>query len=593
MSGSRRQDWKNALTAGLAVGTVALVIGLARGRSWGQSTSSGLVVERQKRPANPWPIGEAQPIAVHSGRARFVVPSKSPQARTLVIVSALARTGGPYSVRISAKSTHRVEIPEYADDGPTALPLSIAETPIEAPSWALGSPPEVRTFHLPVRDGDPSSASNYVAVNARLRASSSLVQVYVDPADLERVDRSTLADIVKTFDEHVLPKSRETIGSARDVDHDGRFTILLSNWLGHLADGRLSVDGYVRGADFEPQQLPPFGNCGDVMYLNASLQSGPHLRTVMAHEYTHAVTYCRKALGSGRKDEEGWLDEALAHLSEDLHGFSRSNLDHRVEAFLADPEKYRLLIQDFAAADVIRSHGHRGGSYLFVRWCARHSAPDVMKRLVCSNLRGVANLEAATGRTFAALYRSWSADLYLTSLSPEDSSGTIPPRASRIVPGGADDIAELCSTTSHFVIVDGTKAGALEVTVSAPAEAQIQVTAILLPEDAPRVDLNIGWEPGNEGKGGMVVRIRERDGCKLTVHSLEWIVDDQDPRRPPRRVLIKGDSLLEVLGSDRLEAYGRLISRPIAVHQSGVRDVRLVCKDSRGRSVVFWATRDR
>jgi hypothetical protein len=596
MGGLRRHLRKGELAAALAMATVAIVFGLARGPSWGRAVPfkpSTDAVETPVIGAWAWPIGKSQPIAVHEGHSRFVVSSRSPQARTLVIISALMRTDGKYPVRISAKSANQAEVPELANDGPTTRPLPIPNTPAETQASPLGPPPELRTFHLPVRDGDPSSASNYVAVNARLRAFSSLVQVYVDPADLERVESSTLADIVRTFDEHVLPKSRETIGTARDVDHDHRFTILLSNWLGHLADGRLSVDGYVRGADFEPQQLPPFGNRGDVMYLNASMQSGPHLRTIMAHEYTHAVTYCRKALGAGRKDEEGWLDEALAHLSEDLHGFSRTNLDHRVEAFLADPEKYRLLVQDFGAPDLIRSHGHRGGSYLFVRWCARRFGPDVMRRLVCSDLRGVANLEAATGQTFAALYRGWAADLYLSSGKPEDPLDSVPPRASRIAPDGADDRAELSATTSHFVVVEGTKTGALEIVVSAPAEALIQVTAIPLPEDASRVDLSIGWEPANDGPLGMVARIREQDDRQLTIRSLEWTVDDQDPRRPPRRIVMEGDRLRNVLGSVILEAHGRLISRPISVKQSGVRNVRLVATDSRGRSVVSWAARDR
>ena len=244
-------------------------------------------------------------------------------------------------------------------------------------------------------------------------------QVYVDPADLGRVDEATIRDVVKTFDERILPVARRTIGTADDVDGDGRFAVLMSGWLGHLSDGKLAVDGYVRGADFEPGQAPPLGNRGDVMYLNSALKSGPHLRTVMAHEYTHAVTYCRKALGPSKADEEGWLDEALAHLVEDLHGFSRSNLDYRVAAFLADPERYRLLVHDFGAAGLIRSHGHRGGAYLFLRWCADQHGPDMLGRLVRSDLRGIANLEAATGRTFAALYRGWSVGLFLDAMRPD------------------------------------------------------------------------------------------------------------------------------------------------------------------------------
>ena len=89
------------------------------------------------------------------------------------------------------------------------------------------------------------------------------------------------------------------------------------------------------------------------------LRPGPHLRTVVAHEYTHAVTFSRKALadparGAVGPEEEGWLDEALAHLGEDLHGFSRSNIDYRISAFLSNPERYRMAALNVAGSPEAR-----------------------------------------------------------------------------------------------------------------------------------------------------------------------------------------------------------------------------------------------
>ena len=235
-------------------------------------------------------------------------------------------------------------------------------------------------------------ASNYQAVEGRLRAVGRRIQVYVDARDLADVSPETLRDIVATFDETIYPDAAARSRPAVDVDGDGRFTVLFSSWLARLAGGKASVDGFVRGADLDLSLGQPLGNRCDMMYLNSTLKAGPHLRTIVAHEYTHAVTFSRKALareGVIGLEEEGWLDEALAHLVEDSHSFSKSNIDYRVSAFLSRPERYRLVVEDYYAADLFRSHGNRGATYLFLRWCVDQYGPDLVDTLIRSELRGI------------------------------------------------------------------------------------------------------------------------------------------------------------------------------------------------------------
>ena len=62
-------------------------------------------------------------------------------------------------------------------------------------------------------------------------------------------------------------------------------------------------------------------------------------------------------------------------LVEDALGFSRSNIDYRVVAFLANPERYRLVVDDYYAADLFRSHGNRGATYLFLPLVRRPPRP--------------------------------------------------------------------------------------------------------------------------------------------------------------------------------------------------------------------------
>ena len=468
------------------------------------------------------------PIAVASGHAAFDLPAEGAGSKTLVIVSALAREAGPFPVRLTATAKRAGDSPARPlTTDPTDPGVRIRDRPTSSRPGATRPAWPTRRFFLLVRDGDVASASNYLPIDGRLAAVGERVQVYVDPRDASSLDPGLVPEVVAAFDERVYPVAARRFGAAEDVDRDGRFTILVSSWLTRLAGGRYKVDGFVRGADFDVSVDQPFGNRGDMMYLSASLKPGPHLKTVIAHEYTHAVVFSRRAFpadghGRLRPEEEGWLDEGLAHLVEDLHGFSRTNLDYRVSAFLSRPEGYRLVVEDYYAADLFRSHGNRGGAYLFLRWCVDRHGEDVLDRLVRSDLRGVANVEAATGRSFAALYREWTVALYLSGLDPAadpgqpgryrsiDPRGMIEdwvlagPRSARVRPGGPADAWSAAGTSTHYAIVEGPA----RVQVDGPAAAALQVTAVPLPDDLGGLDLEV--RPAPTAEGGVSIRARGR-----------------------------------------------------------------------------------
>ena len=286
-----------------------------------------------------WLAGVPRPIAVRGGRSTFRVATPRPSSETLVVVSALSRSPGPFPIRLTARPATRAEIPTLGRRRPAE----------QSPGRTSRSRPRHRTPRRPRASGcRPTNASSTSwsataipaarAITSRsaavLKGVGRKVQVYVAIEDADKVDRGLLEDTIATFDDRIHPAACNRFGPARDVDRDGRFTILFSSWLDHLGGGRHAVDGFVRVADLDPTVPAPFGNRCDMMYLNAKLQAGPYLRTVLAHEYMHAVIYTRKSLERARGDEpgpeeEGWLDEAMAHLAEDLHGFSPSNIDYR------------------------------------------------------------------------------------------------------------------------------------------------------------------------------------------------------------------------------------------------------------------------
>jgi hypothetical protein len=598
---------QSGVAAAVALG-VALLTGRA-GSEDAKPAASGSV----------WREGHPVPIAVAAGRATFEVATPRPGSRTLVVVSALAKTAGPFPIRLTARSATLAHVPILATDGPRRAPHLATPplAPITEP--VAGVPARERTFHLMVRDGDVASASNYLAVAGLLRAVGHRVQIYVDARDAEAVAAEVLRDLVATFDDEVFPTAARLFGQARDVDGDGRFTVLISSWLTRLAGGRYAVDGFIRGADFDPSLGTPFSNRCDMMYLSTALGPSPHLRTILAHEYTHAVTFSAKALAapgvsSGRlgPEEEGWLDEALAHLVEDLHGFSRSNLDYRVSAFLSQPERYRLVVEDYYAADLFRSHGNRGGTYLFLRWCADRFGPDLIPALIRSDQRGTANLERATGTTFADLYRQWSTALYLSGLGvdrghdtafrslnmrgPFDAWELAGPRTALLRPDGRAEMWSAAGTSSHYVVVEGAASGAVAIEVLGPPEAELQVTAVPLPADMARIELTVRLTSSPGGDPWLHARVRERQGMAVRLSALAW--EPLVPAANPHAAGFRRDGLdmlgvASAFGTSALPALGQLDSRPICLagvsRASGPLIVKAIGTDARGRRVAAWA----
>jgi hypothetical protein len=364
----------------------------------------------------------------------------------------------------------------------------------------VSEPPKQKSFHLLSKEGDLQDPQNYVRITADLRAVGRHCLIYADHAIAEPDKlKPTIEDALRTFDDEIYPQARKRLGQVLDVDRDGRFTILFTNRINKLASGGSRLDGFVRGSDFYRDLEAPFGNQCDMMYLSADLKPGPYLRTLLAHEYTHAVVFSEHVFGAylpdhTKDDEQAWLNEALAHVNEDQHGYSWSNLDYRISAFLCEPNRYSLVVPDYYRAKLWRSPGHRGATYLFLRWCVDRCGPDLVRRLVQSNLAGVNNLEAATGERFEDLFRQWSASL-LTSGANLRVDGVIPlqrfdlhkrigsqslsgPRIESMSLAKEERTLTLTGTSVAFIHLDFPAGEKTRVTVVAEAGTELQVSLI-------------------------------------------------------------------------------------------------------------------
>jgi hypothetical protein len=379
-----------------------------------------------------------------------------------------------------------------------------------------GAPPAERTFNLTL----PRTT-----LPARLAAVGRYCQIYVDTVHTGELS-ATVADIVRGFDERILPAARQLLGQAADVDGDGRFTILLTPQL------PAGLGGYVDRQDFAA------GGC-DRMVLSTALQPGEHLQALLAHEYTHAVVY-----GGGRPEED-WLNEGLAHTAEEALGFGWTNLDYRVAADCNAPERYPLVVPDHQQAGWYRHPGHRGAAYLFFRHCTRRHGPGLFRQLAQTPLTGVANLEVATGESLADLFRAWGVSLHsgeamaeqyvarrvdagrLAQLFEGDAGGersAISPRHHDLpLTAGQLDLPVAGTGLAH-VLLHSPGGRPVRVEVAADPSAGLQVTLLRLPAQQPRLSVR-----GVATGGGIRLEV--------TAHDAEAMLESVSvsPRVPAHR----------------------------------------------------------
>lgn len=597
------------LMAVLLLGTGPASVRARQGPPGAEGSGSSGAAEPRATPA--WPIGVPVPVAVTAGQSHVTVPLGSRTAKVLLVVSALGRAAEPrYPVTVRARAAARAGPIARADDGPGRPRSRVAGRPTP-PSPAAPQPPVERQFSLFGGSGDPRAASSYEPVAAQLRAAGRSIQVYVDRADTDRVREATVLELIAAFEDWIEPALVPLLGRPTDVDGDGRLTILLSSRLARGGPER-ATDGFVRGADFDPAFAPPFGNRADLICLNAAIEPGPYLWSVLAHEYTHALLFSRKvadplAARLPGHDEEAWIDEGLAHLTELTLGFSRQNLDYRLSAFLAAPERYSLVVPDYFAAELFRSHGHRGATTHFFDWCRRTLGSDLLPSLVLSSRQGLANIEAVAGLSLPALYRRWSTAVYLDALvgGPADAPlvgpdwSLVGPRAGAVEVDGPAVSWLAAGTASRYLIVSGGSGPAAEVDIEGPTEAELQVTAIRLPDDLPRLDWSVQVERNRQGQAIARATITERDGQTVTLESLDWErleppADARLARRDHGR--IGRESLGQALGTSVIPAGGRVLARPFVLSRlgsdSGPLLLRLAGRDRLGRRVVAWAEVD-
>ena len=445
--------------------------------------------------------------------------------RYLLVVGSLSHDHRPHTVKLSANViSATAKLPAHKIAPLTNTPTKTNAPRVEtARTHRVDQQPvnrgqAIRRFHLHVTDGpldDP--------VVSRLVGEGRKVRVYLDQQQQTReLSPGVIDDVVHLLDDELLPAFRQQMGGFRDVDGDGKFTVLLSPWLGKLQGGKTSLGGFVRESDFRNDIESPFSNRCDMMYLNSSLTAGPHLKTLLAHEFMHAVSFSARLPSAvrpnGLPDEEDWLNEAIAHLAENLNGEGWSNLDYRISRYLSQPQQFPLVVDDYYHAGLWRNHGCRGATYLFLRWCVDEFGVDILKQLIHAPARGRENLKHATGIEFDELFRRWTIALFLSNRAATSGEATetaaenfdgyrsldlrgqvadwglAGPRPVRWDLDSAPCTFQLAGTSVAFVSLDVPKSkGKRRIHITGEFGTKLQVTLIKLPSDSPAIEMAARW----------------------------------------------------------------------------------------------------
>ncbi len=377
-----------------------------------------------------------------------------------------------------------------------------------APSNLEIKPPESeRAFYLFVTEGDLSDKNKYTRITGRLIQQSPRVAVYLD--DQQHTNELTAGlvnEIIEIMEQQVLDQITRKCGPIRDVDLDGRFTILLSPWLNKLQGGKTSINGFVRPSDFRESVVAPFSNHSDMLYLNSTLKPGQELLDLLSHELTHAaISSFRTAPVQSQygslMDEEDWLNEGIAHIMEPGY----TNRDYRISEFYRSPESYPLVVSDYYRAQLWRNHGCRGAVSLFLDWCNQiDSTQNFSYRFAHHPSTGIKKIEQLTEFRFSELFRQWSLNLVSQSLNAQAPENSLSPQAGfhcgKFVLAGPAlrtwnpshdhrTSLKIASTASSFIHLKSNSKLARDITIKVNGFQNMQLTLLKFPKNKERPSL--------------------------------------------------------------------------------------------------------
>lgn len=305
------------------------------------------------------------------------------------------------------------------------------------------------------------------AVEMRLAYVGTNSLVYQDaspPAGVGFTD-TELGAFAPLFDNALHGLAVNTFGPETDIDGNGRVIVLITQAINRLtpasACGRF-IAGLFYGLDLFPGERG--SNGGEVFYAVAPDSASAAgcvrrksdvralLPATFIHEFQHMISFGQHVTLRGGEQEDIWLNEGLSHIAEEVAGrwyesrypapSGRTNPDQLFpdSAQSFSPPQLQNLYRWLQGLRTSGTSGtfysgqgtleERGATWAFLRWLGTQYGDGVFGRLVKTRLMGRANVAAATGRPFPALYGDFAAAIFADSIPGGPPRSAVPTRLS-------------------------------------------------------------------------------------------------------------------------------------------------------------------
>jgi hypothetical protein len=256
-------------------------------------------------------------------------------------------------------------------------------------------------------------------LDATLQVANPTLYLYVEKswwsglsAGEQQQGREALIALAQEFEQTAYPRLTQTFGLEwkPGIDQDPIITVLLHEL-------RENAGGYTNYGDEFSRLQNPKSNEREMVYLNANNLQSPLLKSFLAHEFVHLITFNQKNRLKG-VDDEVWLNEMRAEYASTLLGYDlsyeTSMIKQRVQNFLGDPGDSLL--------EWLNTTADYGAAHLFSQYVVDQYGVQVLVDSLKSRQVGVASFNEALAagkfqKTFTQVFSDWVITLFVNDCS--------------------------------------------------------------------------------------------------------------------------------------------------------------------------------